>query len=472
MKVMFCYINVLGIPYCDLRAASLSAVLKANGHKTSLIDFTFGLSYEKAMAQLKEFNPDILCMSARSTEFVPNVKFAEFLRTNNIKIPIFVGGSHPTIDPEDAISHKCFDGICIGEGEYALLELVEKIERNQDYSNVKNFWFNRSNSIIKNPTRPLIEDIDELPMYDYELFDMKTYMKARNGQFDYIATRGCPFQCTFCINPTLQGIYKGSKFVRHFSVDRIIKDLKYLVPKYNIREIIFFDETFNMNIKRLREFSEKYSKEINIPFECDARADLCNEEVMQLLKKANCDRINLAIESGDSEVRNKLLKKNISDQQIISAFHLAKKYGINTMSLNMIGLPFETKEQIQKTIDLNKKTMPDSLQVSIFNPFPGSELYEFCKKNNLIRKKDYSISYYTGTSLYNPNITEKEILEIRKRFAYESYKDRSKLKAYLLYIREALTPYYLKHGSIIPVWFFNLIYKVFFSSKLFNFMRK
>ncbi|MBS3108251.1 radical SAM protein [Candidatus Woesearchaeota archaeon] len=472
MKVMFCYINVMGIPYCDLRAASLSAILKANGHETSLLDFTFNLSHENALAQLKEFNPDILCMSARSTEFLQSVKFAEFLRKNNTEIPIFVGGSHPTIDPEDAISHKCFDGICIGEGEHALLELVEKIEKGHDYINVKNFWFNKGNKVIKNPVRPLIENLDDLPMFDYDIFDMKKYLKARNGQFDYIATRGCPFQCTFCINPTMQNLYKGSKFVRYLSIDRIIKDLKILSARYNIREIIFFDETFNMNIRRLKEFSEKYPKEINIPFECDARADLCNEEVMQLLKKSNCNRINLAIESGDPEMRNKLLKKNISDQQIINAFHLAKKYGINTMSLNMIGLPLETKEQIKKTIELNKKAMPDSLQVSIFNPFPGSELYEFCKKKNLLRKKDYSISYYTGTSLYNPNITEEEMLNIRERFAYESYKDRSKLKAYLLYIRESLTPYYLRHGNIIPVWFFNLIYKIFFSSKLFNFMRK
>ena len=459
----------MGISYIDFGIASLSAFLKLNGHKPGLIDFTFGLKNEEAIRLAKKFNPDLICFSSRSNEFEHIVKTADLFK-REFKIPIICGGIHPTIDPEDAL-RPCFDGICIGEGEEALLDLVNNLDK--DYLKIKNFWFNHKGKTYKNPLRQLIKNIDELPPLDYDLFDMAKYLKARDGQIDYIMSRGCPFNCSYCVNHVLQELYKGNeRYVRLRSIDKVIEDLKKIKEKYEIKNIYFIDEIFNISKPRLKEFSEKYSKEINLPFECCARADLFDEESMQYMKKANCSKLSMAIESGDERLRKNLLNKIISDEKLIQAFHLARKYKIHTMSFNMIGLPYETPQQIEKTIELNRKAKPDSIQVSTFIPFKGTELYNFCKTNNLLLESKLDISYYLGIYLKNPNLSPRQLDRCRKIFSYKCYKDRSKIKAVSLLFRDILIPYYLKYGIYIPLQLKKMIYYLFWNTKMFKFMGK
>jgi len=466
-NILFVYTNPLGIPYYDFGIGSLSALLKRQGHNVGLLDFTFGMSINSAINKAKKFNPDVILFTSRTNEFSDVIKISKALR-KELKKPMFCGGIHPTVDPEDAIKH--FEGICIGEGEEALLELINNIDK--DYTKAKGFWFNKDGKIIKNSMPCLTSTMDKYPFPDREIFDYEKYLKARNYQIDFMTSRGCPFQCSYCVNHTLQNLYKGKgKYVRTYSIPLVIKELKKLKKKYKIKSIFFLDETFNWNKERLKEFSESYKKEINIPYECCLRADLCDEEVFQYLKESNCFKVAIAIESGNEKLRKGLLEKPISNEQIINAFKLARKYGITSMSYNMVGLPLETKEDIQMTIDLNKKAQPDALQVSIFNPFYGTKLYTYSKEKGLIRG-NFSKSYYTGTSLYNPNITQKELIKIRNTFSYNVYKDRSLIKACLLLARENVIPYYLGFGRYVPVWFNNLIYSMFWNFKPLRFLSK
>ena len=248
MRVLFIYRNILCINYIDFGIASLSASLKSKGHKTGLIDFTFGLKNKKAIKIAKKFEPDLICFSSRSNEFEHVVEAANLFR-RKFNVPILCGGIHPTIAPEDAL-RQCFDGICIGEGEDALIELVEKIENKKDYFYTKNFWFKKDGKIIKNPIRPLIKNLDKIPLFDYDLFDIEKYLKARDGQIDYMWARGCPFNCNYCVNPILQRLHKNENYLRTKSIDKVINELKQIVNKYKVKSIYFIDDIFNISTER------------------------------------------------------------------------------------------------------------------------------------------------------------------------------------------------------------------------------
>lgn len=472
-KILFVYVNPLRIPYLDLGIASLSAYLKERGYETKLIDFTFNLKIRKAISILKKYQPDIVCFNSRSGEFNHIVKIAGILRENHNSLYL-CGGIHPTICPEEVIRERCFDGICIGEGELALYSLVQKIEKNEEYKDALGFWFKEGEKILKNNLPKLISDLDKLPIIDYSLFEMDTYLKIRCGQLDYVSARGCPFFCTYCVNHNLMKTYSGlGVYSRRKSPQKIISELKQLIENYQkIKKLKFADEHFIIDKKRLGELAELYIEKVKLPFECDVRADFCDEETIKLLKRMGCDKLNIAIETGDEELRNNLLKKKITDQQIINAFWLAKKYNLHTMAFNMVGFPFETKEQIWKTIKLNKVVRPDSIQVSIFTPFKGTDLYNFCQRENLLLTDKLESSYYFGNYFKNPYLSSKELNKIYKKFTFYCYKDRSKLKAYILLMRDFSIPYYLKFGKYIPNFAKKIIYFLFWNLKVLKFVSK
>lgn len=469
MNVLFVYMNPNGIAYVNQAILYLSPMLKKYGHKTGLIDFTFGLSKEEAFQIIKDFSPDIICFSCLSNEFKGAMEFAAEIK-KKYNIPLICGGNHVTVAPEDFEKYECLEGICISEGEYALVELVNKMCKGEEYRNTPGFWFRENGKIIRNGIATLVTDLDTLPFPDYDIFNIQKYLLAKDNQLDIKCGRGCPFMCSYCSNSAMQRINK-TKYCRKESVKKAVSKMKWLKKKYNVKTFFMMDEIFGLNLDWLRKFSKAYPKEVSVPFETDMRADLCDEEVMKLLKKSMCEKVNIAIESGDEKLRNELLKKNVSNTQIIKAFRLAKEQKIITQSFNMVGLPFETKDQIEKTVNINRMVKPDCIQVSIYSPYKGTELYEFCVKNNLIKSEDYG-SYYTSTYLKNPNLTDKEIIKLRKWFPYNVYEGTSKVKAYMLLMREYLIPYYLAFGKKIPPRVNNIIYRLIWHSKVLRFLRK
>lgn len=469
MNVLFVNPNVNGLSYINFGIAYLSAMLKSQGHRTGIIDITFGYDPKKILLQAKKFKPDVIAVSSKSTEYPTALEIAKILKS--LDVPMFCGGVHATIAPLDVL--QFFEGAALGEGEHSLLELVNRIDSGKNYFDTPGFWFKNDGNIIKNDVPQLIENLDTLPHPDRELFDYAKYLEARDGEADFLLSRGCPFNCTYCINHKLQKLYSGKgRYTRFNSIPYAMEEIRSVTAKYKVTGIKFEDDTFNADHKRLAELCRTYKNEIGLPFECNLRADLCTEEMFSHLKNAGCRKVNIGVEAGSEHIRKEVLHRNITDEQMINAFRWAKSAGIHTMSFNMVGLPYETKADIFETIELNKKMDADSIQASVFVPFLGTELYDLCQEKGWIDPNKTTTSYYTGTTTKYPHITQKELMDLRKRFSYYCYRDKSMPKASLLLLREYVTPLYLKYGDRMPVFAKRMIYRTIWHTRMFKFLSK
>jgi len=451
MKVLLIYPNVVESPKdISLGLGIISAMLKQKNHKVGLIDTTFRITKKEIIKKIKTFNPDLVGVTAATNDLYNAINICTLIK--KIKnIPIVCGGYHATIAPEDIIKQDCFDIAAIGEAEYSFLKLIRSIEKGKINYNLKNLWFKNKGKIIKNPIGNLNQDLDKLPFADREFFDYQKYINSNRGLATFMSSKGCPFVCTYCINKVLIEKYKGKgAYLRFRSINNLFEEIKNVIKKYQVKEIEFYDDTFTLDKKRLKEFCERYPKEINLPFYINARVNAVTKEDFQILKKAGCVRVSIGIESGDTKIRNPVLKRNQTEEQIINTFKWAKEAGLKTYSFNMIGIPYETNESIKKTIELNRKVNPDYIGVSIFNAFKGTELYNLCLEKNWLNNT-YSKSYFQSTNIKHPNFTSKQLKKIRDRFGFEVYRYKNKKRAYIDLIDKKLTkvPFYTKLRSLL-----------------------
>ena len=411
MKFLFIFKSVewLGVEY-------LSAALKKAGHETDLAfesglggTFYFKLKksdHQEIFEKINSFKPDMILFSC-TTNIFPWVKEVAAGIKRRFNIPIMVGGIHPTIIPEKVIEDKNIDIVCIGEGEEAIVELANKIENNQPYFKTKNFWFKSEGKIIKNPLRPMIKDLDSLPFPDKDIFYKYGCFTDR---IYVMTTRGCPYKCTYCFNHQLQKIYEGTKscYVRRRSINSVIEELKFFKRRYNAKSVHFYDDTFILDSKWVMEFCKVYKKEINLPFYCLIRANLVTEELISALKYAGCKSVGMGLESGNSDIRNKVLKRNMTAEQIINASRIVKKHKIELVTFNIFGFPDETPKQMLDTMKLNLKIKPSALFTYVFYPFYGTDLMKEALEKGYIDPKTVELiisgdgDYQSSSMLKHP----------------------------------------------------------------------
>lgn len=410
--------------------ASLSAFLKREGHTTDLFDTTFfdtARDYEGILRmcknKIKIFQPDLLCVSCRSNEYPFVLKILGSLK--EIEVPIIIGGPHPTVDSLNTINSELVDMICIGEGEEALSELVDNMEKGEEVTNIKNIWVKKHQKIYRNDVRRPIEDLDDLPYPDWGIFDERHLLNshvakkgkmARIGSFEL--SRGCPYQCTYCVNPYLQKLYaEKGKYHRVKSVGRSIEEIAYFKTKYDLEVVYLVDETFLVDRERIGRFCRGYKKRIDLPFTIMTRAETITKEKLERVRDAGCCMVSVGIESGNEELRKNVLNRHMTQTQIIRAFKLIKEVGLIAYSFNMVGLPYEDRSKIFETIDLNRKAKPDQIQVTIFYPFEGTKLKEVCLEEKFIPPDNPLLeNYYTKSTLTMPQLSSSEIEALHRTF--------------------------------------------------------
>ena len=359
---------------------SMAAVLKQAGHDVQLSI----AAQEDPVRVAKAYRPDIVgysTMTGSHRFFVDlNLKVKEAL---DGKVFSIIGGPHPTFFP-DYVHEPGVDAICIGEGEYPLLDLANAVAHSgvqHVRPDIYNLWIKKDGEVVKNPVRPLIHDLSSLPMPDRALVYDKHLYTHNSPIKHFMGSRGCPYQCTYCFNHAYYQIYKREKRGHQRDVDHLCDEINWVRQHYRLEQVIFLDDLFIIFQDWLEEFAEVYPKRVGIPFFCNVRANLMTPEKVALLKKAGCATVSMGIEAANDRIRNDLLKRKMTKETMIEAGKMIRSGGIHLSATNILGIPTGTLQDDLDTMKLNSESHISYAHAFLFQPYPGTELGQYAEDN-------------------------------------------------------------------------------------------
>lgn len=460
MRILLVNPNYTLQTYIPIGLAYISAALKQQGHVTSAFDTK--LSVKKSLLhdfqqRMQQFKPDIVAISCREIDFDIGLQVARIAKQHGAFV--VAGGPFVTAVPDEVIAFECIDAICLGEAEDAFAELVERMQNGQHFFDVKNFWFKKKNGkIVKNDVRLLRANIDSLPLPDWDVF----LLESDKFEPTFLSSRGCPFNCTYCINHLLQKLYAGKgKYVRFRKAETVVAEVKQCVEKFNIKVVNFVDDAFTVDKKRLKTFAALYKKQIGLPFTVITRADMIDLPTFKMLKGAGCESVAMGVESGSDFIREKVMRRVMPRETIVNAFKAASRAGIYTYAFNIIGSPQETEQTIWETINLNREIKPGGVQISIMAAFKGTELYDIVKQNGWISEKKFN-GWFNESALLLPSISKAKLEAYHKTFAFYVYAPKA-LYPFIHALRKAFeyTPANARRAIGWPFVRANQLYSVF-----------
>lgn len=294
------------------------------------------------------------------------------------------GGPHATFFPE-MIEERGVDGVCVGEGEYAMLDFVKRYAAGGSLKDIPNWWFREKGTIYRNDIRPLIQDLDELPVPDHSFF--RKAMAPSVTQAVVITSRGCPGRCTYCFNHAYRKLYAGKgQMLRRRSVGHVMAELLEL-KAMGYQYIRFMDDVFILSAEWIEEFSAVYREKIGLPFTCLARAEFVKPEVCRALKRAGCYRMLLGIEAGNDYVRQHIMKRPMTKETLICAAQTIREAGLKLTTANILGVPGGSFDADWETLELNLKCMPDYGSVSLLQAYPRTEIYDIAMSEGMLQEE-------------------------------------------------------------------------------------
>ena len=446
----------LGIGY-------LASFLRESGHEMKLIDYTFikcGESpgddalrqknlqvsnpdfnkvslveketnvFSELNKQINEFKPGLIGLSTVDPNHAFGIKLLKYCKQKYPKIPILVGGPLVTLVPDDIIAEECVDIIALGEAEEAIVDLCNNLESGNMESiyKTKNMWvkdenYSENRKIHKNPT--MLPNIEYAYAPDLNIFDDRHFIRPLGGKMYRMATviwtRGCVFHCSYCANETFYRAYEvmPKQYYRKKDTNALVDELQKIKEIHNLNFIMFVDDIWPMHdIDLVEKFREAYKKYVNLPFSVNLQCKLIKEEAFSLAVDAGLRNICVGLESGSLKIRKDVLKRNYKNEDVVRAFGLAHKHNIRSSSFNIIGLPYEKRKDIFKTIELNRRAKPNSATVTFFHPYRGAPLRKLCTEKGYIQKNDYKHEdiYRAESTLNMPQITKKELSNLMQTF--------------------------------------------------------
>ncbi len=395
----------------DIRALGiriLSAVLKGRGIHSNIIWYKVDYSERHIPTRteenllidlIKQLNTDIVAISVK-TPFVQRAKDITRRVRNEAGAMVIWGGSHPTVMPDDCMEHA--DAICIGEGEYSLVELVELAFQGATFERTPNIWARKDGIVFRNPIRPLLQtrELDALPFPDCggegkHVID-RDHLKSEDPishtiEYFAMASRGCPFKCSFCINSLLKDIYKGcGSLLRVRSPQNVVDEIVDLVGRFpGIKRIRFQDEVFPRRPDWLEVFCEQYRRRVGLQFLCTFHPQTVDEVAIRMLKEAGLIVVGLGMQSPSERIRKEVFHRPETNQRLLEAINILHRQRVNGFYDIILDNPFETEKDRQRGLDF-LLTVPKPFNLFSFSLrfFPGYPITKEALGKNLIERSE------------------------------------------------------------------------------------
>ena len=396
------------------------------------------IHHEDIEKKIIEYEADVIGIQVMTFTLIDAILVAKKIRRIKPNTLIVFGGPHGTIYPRETVALPEVDVVIIGEGEFVFSSLLRHIQLNKAIENIPGVMTKQTSQIDNTFTRiRYIRDLDKLKMPAYHLLDISLYyspMVKTKKVITMMSSRGCPFRCNFCDRPQM-----GKKF-RKKSAKKIFNEISYCANELGIKEIIFYDDTFTVDKERVLELCDLIiESKIKILWDIRARIDTMSKGTITKLSQAGCNRIHYGIETGSPRLQ-KIIKKNLDIDNVHEIMKITCKEKIETLGYFMIGLPSETEEDLNLTLKLIKSLPMDYAHISIFTPYPGTEIYQQALDSDI-----YSFDYWREFALnpvadfspkyWNEKFTDEELFIILKKAYSMFYKRPSYIFNRLIKVR-------------------------------------
>jgi anaerobic magnesium-protoporphyrin IX monomethyl ester cyclase len=401
-----------------------AAVVEEAGLEVSFIDAIMDeLSIDAFAQKVRDLSPGLALVETSTPSIDFDLETAAAIKQSSPETFVALLGSHVTyFDRETVAENPGVDAVIRGEFEYTAADLGLALQDGGNLSGVQGITYRDDDGDVRrNPDRPLFEPLDRMPFPARHIVQGEGYRAGiYSGGYPtaMVSSRGCPYRCTFCLWPD---VLYGHKF-RARGAANVVGEIEEAVRVHGHDEIYFDDDTFTIDRQRVMDVCRMIQErglEREVEWIAQCRVDTVDREMLEAMKAANCGYILFGVESGSPEMLKKM-KKGITLDRVRQAFKLTREVGIKTQAFFLFGMPGETQETIQETIEFAKEINASSTQFAIAIPHPGTALYEECKANGWLTSEDWADYTAESSLIQTPWLTAKEVEEARIR-AYREY---------------------------------------------------
>lgn len=359
----------------------LSKKLKEAKHKVYLLICS---NQRKILHYIDEKNIQVVCFSLMYGHQFWASEISREIRLKKPHLKVLWGGIFPTFNVDYLLEANYVDAFCIGEGEDIILPLVETVLKNKKPEDLRGVAYLTDHELHENRICNYVDITNLVP--DRDLYFQYSVLRTNPTKI-FVCSRGCVGNCSYCYNSRMRDLYKDNPgaYLRYRNPEAIITEIRYVKERYGLKRIFFYDDILTADIHWMSKFLLRFKQVITVPYMCYSRADLINRETAGLLKESGCYMVSFGLESGNEDLRTHVLNKRIRDETIIEAAQTLKRFGLAFNTTNMMGFPHETYEMGLQTIELNIRIGAIG-SCNILNPFPGTQLYEYCKSHHLFEE--------------------------------------------------------------------------------------